>query len=304
VVCLLLFASGQAQEKDSLVIHFDIDQSPLRADARAAIDSVLLLFNTARPPGKIALSGYCDATGGNIYNYRLSLARINAVRDYLRSKFPSDSFFFTKTAYGKRKPLNNNGDAAKRSLNRRVEIVFYAVPPAGYSRDRSATPPTAPSPSPSLQPTPSPDEPPPGKRPPPISLSEFLRDSARTGKTYALRNLNFVSGRHLLMPHSDTVLKELLRIMLDSPDLKIEIRGHVCCIAERLDGLDAETNTNDLSVRRAQFVYAYLRKGGVKASRMSYRGFGASMKLYPEERNEQEQEWNRRVEIRVISRGR
>ncbi len=139
--------------------------------------------------------------------------------------------------------------------------------------------------------------------PPPVSLTDFFRDSAHIGKTYVLRNLNFVSGRHVLMPYSDTILKELLRIMLDSPDLKIEIRGHVCCIAEWLDGLDMDTNTNDLSVRRAGFVYTYLRQRGVKASRMSYRGYGASMKLYPEERNEQEQEWNRRVEIKVISRG-
>ncbi len=104
------------------------------------------------------------------------------------------------------------------------------------------------------------------------------------------------------MPYSDTILKELLQIMLDSPRLKIEILGHVCCIPEYLDGLDFDANTNDLSVRRARFVYEYLRQRGVRASRMSYRGFGASRKLYPMERSDYEQELNRRVEIKVISR--
>jgi outer membrane protein OmpA-like peptidoglycan-associated protein len=304
-VFLLLIASGRAQEKDPLVIHFDFARSSLRPEARAAIDSLMSYYSLGShsgpslPPERIVLSGHCDGIGGNVFNDRLSLARIRATRDYLRSKGLADSLFSAMNAYGKRRPLNDNGDADKRSLNRRVEIAFYPAPAVG-SRDRNASSPSPPlSPLSPLSPA-SPDFP--QQAAPPLTLTEFLRDSARTGKTYVLRNLNFISGRHVLMPYSDTVLKELLRIMLDNPGLKIEIRGHVCCIAEWLDGLDSDTNTNDLSVRRARFVYTYLRQGGVKASRMSYRGFGAGMKLYPEERNEQEQEWNRRVEIRVIDR--
>lgn len=194
--------------------------------------------------------------------------------------------------YGKRRPLNDNGDDIKRSLNRRVEIVFYTVP------GQPATPNSAGPVNSSFIPAPVY----PVDSTPSLTLSEFFRDSAGIGKTFILRNLNFIAGRHVLMPYSDTILKELLQIMLDSPRLKIEILGHVCCIPEDLDGLDFDSNTNDLSVRRARFVYEYLRQWGVKASRMSYHGFGASRKLYPMERSDYEQELNRRVEIKVISR--
>jgi outer membrane protein OmpA-like peptidoglycan-associated protein len=297
MLALLLSLTGRAQEKnsgpihkDTLLIHFDFGQAALRPDARSAIDSVWRRYGSPIPWVRIELYGHCDNVGGNVYNDRLSLERIGAVRHYLRSKHIPDSLFGRADGYGKRKPVNDNADEEQRSLNRRVEIVIYRVPltPAFFNAQASDKPAVD---------IPSGDS---GRSSaaPPMTLTEFFRDSARAGKTFVLRNLNFEVGRHVLLPYSDTVLRELLKIMLDSPRMKIEIRGHVCCIAPWLDGLDADTRTEDLSVRRARFVYEYLRQRGVKASRMSYRGFGASQKLYPEERNEQEEEMNRRVEIK------
>jgi outer membrane protein OmpA-like peptidoglycan-associated protein len=72
---------------------------------------------------------------------------------------------------------------------------------------------------------------------------------------------------------------------------------------EGLDGRDADNGSADLSVQRAKFVYDFLVDKGIKKSRMSYKGFGASNKLYPLERTERERTLNRRVEIRVISAG-
>jgi hypothetical protein len=39
-------------------------------------------------------------------------------------------------------------------------------------------------------------------------------------------------------------------------------RGHICCMPVDMDGLDIETHKNDLSVRRAEYVYDYLSAGG------------------------------------------
>lgn len=290
VLGLLFSLTGRAQLADTLLIHFDFGQALLRPDARAAIDSVWQQHGPSSPLVRIDLSGHCDSIGGNAYNNRLSLARIGAVRHYIKSKGVPDSLFRRTDAYGKRRPLNDNADEEQRSLNRRVEIVLNRMP---------FTPPSvhAQMPNKPVINIPSGD---PGRSSaaPPLTLTEFFRDSALSGKSFVLRNLNFEVGRHVLLPYSDTVLKELLKIMLDSPHMKIEIRGHVCCIAPSLDGLDADTRTEDLSVRRARFVYEYLRQRGVKSSRMSYRGFGASQKLYPEERDEREEEMNRRVEIK------
>lgn len=295
-----------AQDTTSLVIHFDENRYELRSSDKRSIDSILLLLQPG--PGKmktdadrrlkgVMLSGHCDSIGGYGYNDSLSHRRAFAVRDYLHSKGISADRFLGIDGFGKRRPLNDNGDKEKRSLNRRVEIrLFFDQAPASASTD-------APLPSPSHLATQEPGSPPPsepgGRSPksPKITLSQFFKDTVK-GKTYVLQSLHFFPGLHVLVPNSDSILQELLRIMLDSPNLKIEIMGHVCCIPEELDGLDKQTNTNDLSVRRAKFVYDYLRKGGVKASRMSYHGFGASRKLYPQEINEEEQAANRRVEIR------
>ena len=337
-VCLLLSSPGRAQElnglihpdsrrihsdspsihpdsllvlSDSLLIHFDHNSSRLRTRDKTVIDRALSRHAPPLALIKIDLSGHCDSVGGDKYNDRLSERRILSAQNYLRSRAIPDVLFGVMEGFGKRRPLNDNGDKDKRSLNRRVRIVLYfasarpstpppETPPSVTGRlnptdpaDGSSSPlhpsddPAAPSPSyPRTAPSPSP------------TLREFFRDSAQTGKSFVLRNLNFEAGRHVLLPYSDTVLKDLLQIMLDSPSLKIQIRGHVCCIAPVLDGLDSDTRTEDLSVRRARFVYDYLIQGGVRASRMSYRGFGASQKLYPQERNEQEEEWNRRVEIK------
>jgi outer membrane protein OmpA-like peptidoglycan-associated protein len=70
---------------------------------------------------------------------------------------------------------------------------------------------------------------------------------------------------------------------------------------EGMDGRDADNPSELLSVQRAKFVYDFLVERGIKKERMSYKGFGASNKLYPLERNELEIRANRRVEIKVIS---
>jgi outer membrane protein OmpA-like peptidoglycan-associated protein len=106
----------------------------------------------------------------------------------------------------------------------------------------------------------------------------------------------------VLLRRSIPVLNELLEAMQQNPNLKIEIHGHVCCTATYLDGRDNDLGSFDLSWQRAKVVYQYLLEKNVSADRMSYKGFGASQKLFPEERDAYEQEENRRVEIKIVSK--
>jgi outer membrane protein OmpA-like peptidoglycan-associated protein len=68
----------------------------------------------------------------------------------------------------------------------------------------------------------------------------------------------------------------------------IQIQGYVCCMREGLDGRDADNPLEPLSLQRARFVYNFLVEQGIAKSHLSYKGFGASNKIYPEERSEQE----------------
>jgi len=134
------------------------------------------------------------------------------------------------------------------------------------------------------------------------TLREAFRDTAGIiGKTIVLPNVLFYGDMHRPMPVSSPTLQDLFAIMKEHPALRVEIQGHVCCMPETMDGLDIETHKNDLSVRRAEYVYAYLARRGIDTSRMSYKGFGASRKIYPQESDEGQMMRNRRVEIKALS---
>jgi outer membrane protein OmpA-like peptidoglycan-associated protein len=114
----------------------------------------------------------------------------------------------------------------------------------------------------------------------------------KKGDKILLQNLIFRGGTSFLEVSSKPLLDELLRVMQDNPNLKIEIQGHVCCYPDR---------THPLSKERAQVVYEYLLDNGIKRPRIRYKDFGGRKPIYhiPEQTNE-ERNANRRVEIEVL----
>jgi len=242
-------------------VHFDINQSVLRREARDTLDH--RFDSSGRRITSIELAGYCDSVGENTYNDSLARQRVAEVKKYMQSKGIADTLFKELYSYGKRKPLNDNGDEEKRSLNRRVTITWR------QAKTGSA-------------------------------LREALRDTAAVvGKTIILNNVLFYRDLHRAMPSSFPTLQELLAIMKEHPGLRIEIQGHVCCLPDDMDGRDIETKKDDLSVQRAKAVYTYLVDHHIDSTRMSYKGFGGSGKLFPEN-NETEKMRNRRVEIKIL----
>jgi outer membrane protein OmpA-like peptidoglycan-associated protein len=300
---LFFCSTGYGQVTDTLVIRFGSNRSALPEHAQEAIDSVLSIYGHGRRLVAIELYGHCDNIGSDWYNDSLSRARIQAVRKYLRLKVLfTQNHFQNMNAYGKRRPLNDNRDEKKRSLNRRVEIVFHSEnsSPAGEKPESAIE-----NPKPATKtedPTGSKEDSPGMDHPEPLTLTDALRDTINlVGKSIVLRNVNFYGDRHFPLPESYYELDNLLKLLIARPGLSIEIQGYVCCMSEHMDGYDANTRTADLSVQRAKFVYTHLLQEGIQASRMSYKGFGASHKLYPKENNERERELNRRVEIKVLS---
>lgn len=84
-------------------------------------------------------------------------------------------------------------------------------------------------------------------------------------------------------------LKVLADYLHENPNYSIIIEGHVCCgPAERL------------STKRARAVYKHLLKLEVNREQMSYIGKSFSEPIVKVEKNEQDKERNRRVEIELI----
>ena len=280
-VVLLCYSSGYGQLRDTgsghrydtLVVHFDYNRSEIRPEDSVAIDRRMETLPARYRISGIDLSGYCDNIGGDRYNMVLSRERIQVVIGYLFKRLQEVPIQLN--AYGRGQPLNDNGDEEKRKLNRRVVIVFR-LRPVDTTIQRKETP----------SPT----------------LAEAFRDSAvHAGKNVVLKNLNFYPGRHELLPASLPILDELTGVLTDHPTMRIEIQGHVCCVEGDRDGIDADAGTYDLSVQRALYVYRYLVLHGIEKSRLTYKGYGAGHKLYPEERNEGERDGNRRVEVHVLN---
>lgn len=278
----ILFTSNvNGQQLDTLYVHFDYDKSFLTSKAKGDIDGFFSRILRSGSIQTITLAGHCDSIGNHGYNDSLSMARVFSVRQYLYTKGAPERILTDLKGWGKRLPVYENTTDENRAFNRRVEIVLKSLPHKNVvSSPRSETPPAPPSPG----------------------ISKFVKDTAtKTGDQLVLKGLLFFGGRHFPLQISLPVLEELLQAMQEHPTLRIEIQGHVCC-AKNGDGYDSDTRTNDLSVRRARFVFEYLRGRGINAERMTYKGFGSTQKKFPLEENDEQQTANRRVEIKIISK--
>ncbi len=132
---------------------------------------------------------------------------------------------------------------------------------------------------------------------------EIVLDEAAFKKnaTVSLPNLIFQGSSHYFLSGSERVLRALAKVMRSRTDIRIELQGHVCCNPPGVDAFDIITGKKNLSVMRARAVYDYLIQAGIEASRMTYRGFGSSKRLYPEEKNPREKMLNRRVEVLITA---
>lgn len=292
---LLVLCRGIVQSQattDTLLIHFDYNQSLITPRSAVKLDS-FLLANPAATITQVTLTGHCDFIGSHIYNDALSQQRVQAAKAYLGSKGLPSSLFGQEAAQGKRMPLNRAATDAARAMNRRVELVFVkqgiaqvAPAPKAEREVEPEQPVEQALPRPAIRP----------------ALAELIKDTAtKAGSTLVLPNMNFVPGRHYLLQESYPVLQELLKVMQDHPSLQIEIHGHICCLSGG-DGPDNDLGTNNLSVERAKAIYDYLVNAGIAPARMSYKGFGSSRKLFPAERTPMEMSKNRRVEIKIVSK--
>lgn len=125
-----------------------------------------------------------------------------------------------------------------------------------------------------------------------ISLTE-----ASQGARMSVPDLYFVGNKAVLLPGSRPTLPKLLQLMEMTPDLRIELAGHV---NRPGPPQDAGSWSHNLSFKRAQRIYDYLIEFGIDKSRLRYRGYSNYEMIYPEPTGEIQMRFNRRVEVRVL----
>ena len=113
------------------------------------------------------------------------------------------------------------------------------------------------------------------------------------GSKVVLNNLFFESGKSELKKESKTELENLLKLMNESPSLKLEISGHT-------DNTGSEAVNMKLSKKRAKAVVDYLVKNGIAADRLVAKGYGSTEPVADNDTKEGRSK-NRRTEFKVIA---
>ncbi len=97
-----------------------------------------------------------------------------------------------------------------------------------------------------------------------------------------------------IVPDSEKILKQLLKYMQLNESSVIKLEGHT-------NGLVPSTDVDfELSEERAVVVKDFLIQNGIDHSRIFTEGMGSKNEIYPIPETEEEEGFNRRVEINII----
>ncbi|AOW09628.1 cell envelope biogenesis protein OmpA [Flavobacterium gilvum] len=276
-----------AQEQVSF--FFDSDKFVLKKEELTKLNNWLTANKEVKVVG---VYGFCDEVGTVGYNDTLAKKRIDYVFNIIKNKVKIREDFKTRS-FGKLHALS-----PIKAENRKVTL-YYILPSDFVNEEKIIA---------TNQEVQAEKEKPKIKFPdvyvyqnPDGSTSSIKIDTvfmrkvsvASVGEKLKLESMNFYVDTFAIMPQSRPVMFELLTVMQNCPDLKIQIQGHICCVTK---------DFRDLSTQRAKAIYKFLEFNGISKSRMTFVGFGSTKPLFAiPEKDETEREANRRVEIEIIA---
>jgi len=113
-----------------------------------------------------------------------------------------------------------------------------------------------------------------------------------TGGTVILENVFFDTDKYTLKDESRVELQKLIDFMTFNKEVKIQISGHT-------DNTGDKQKNIILSENRAKAVTEYLISKGIIKDRLSYKGYGDSKPLVPND-SEKHKAMNRRTEFMIL----
>ncbi|QKJ62962.1 OmpA family protein [Flavobacterium sp. M31R6] len=286
---LFSFAVSCVFAQEQVSFFFESNKFVLKKEELIKLNKWLNANNTVKVVG---VHGFCDEEGSVVYNDTLAKKRIDYVFNIIKSKVKIREDFKTRN-FGE---LHTSSPI--QAENRKVTL--YYILPKDFANEEKII---APKKEVTLE-----------KKKPKIKFSDvyvfenpdgstvnikidtiFMKkvSLANVGEKLKLESMNFFVDTFAIMPQSRSVMFELLTVMQNCPDLKIQIQGHICCVKKDI---------RDLSTQRAKAICKFLEYNGIDKSRMTFIGFGSSKPLYAlPEKTEAEREANRRVEIEIIA---
>lgn len=273
--------------QDTVHVFFKLNVAELDEQQKAQLDS-LIYTDVINQSQELLLIGYADYIGTNGYNDTLSQARANNVKAYLHyMAIPEQQITM---CMGKGEVARDIALPEGYAADRRVDIVRITKEQAMAIRKPKQKPEAAIVRKASTE---------------AVKLNldiDIKPEMLEVGQLFVLDKIFFYAGLHKVRTESMPEMDRLYTILKDNPTVAINIEGHVCCVGPMEEALDMETGEIALSANRAKFIYNYLVKKGIDPSRLSYIGYGKRYPLSISEETREEQDMNKRVEIRVMSK--
>ncbi len=284
LILLLLTVSAHAQQQFS--VYFESNKFALTPAEDARLQNWISQSGAAKV---VAIGGYTDEDGSTGFNDTLARKRVDHVFGKISQKVAIREDFKSRS-FGEQ-----HRQSADKSLNRKVTIHYLTAEELPRENEilgieEPVAAPRPPRTFPSKIRVPNPD----GTKTEYNLDTKFMMelDQAKKGDKLAIRDLNFRVNTFAIVPESRARLYELLIVMQQNPDLKIDIQGHLCCMP---------TDRLNLSTQRAKAIYNFLVVNEISKSRLSFQGFGSTKPIYPiPEQNEEQRAANRRVEIFIV----
>jgi len=259
-----------AHSQEQVAFYFDNNAFELNNTETAKLQKWIAKNTTSKI---LSITGSTDEVGSSGYNDTLSLKRVGYIFNQIQGKVNIRADF-------KSISLGEKGATSANKAENRKAIIHYLLEKdlakenevLGIKVNEQAV-----------------------IIPEDATLEEKVKLS-KVGMKIVLKNINFYQNTFATMPESQGTLYDLLFIMQNNPDLKIEIQGHICCI---------DKDYRNLSTDRAKQIKRFLVYNGIQEYRVKTKGFGVSQPIHPipEATPEQAAE-NRRVEIEILSKTR
>lgn len=150
-----------------------------------------------------------------------------------------------------------------------------------------------------------------GKSVDPSTLKELLTnitldtilvlDKIEINKIFVLENIYYNFARAEIRPDAAKELDKLVQLLIDNPEIKIELGSHT-------DSVDTDSYNLDLSQRRANSAVNYIVQHGISPDRIVAKGYGESKPIARNTNpdgtdNPEGRQKNRRTEFKILEVG-
>jgi len=274
LIFLLIATCGFSQTKkpDSLQLFFDSAKFSITDTHQTQLQTFFKNIKLDEVL-QIRIKGYTDFIGNHVYNNKLSKKRAKATYTYV-----TNNYQFKAIAQQGLGELDDEITEATieggNSKHRKVDLILsYEKPKDVY-----------------------------------VSLTRKQRYLSKlpklsVGEKLRIQHTNF----HISTPNITNASKEdldgIVKILKAYPKLKVLVEGHVCCgDKEEYESKIANQENLELSTKRAKNIYNTLIKKGIKANRLSYKGYGFTRPLDFPESSIVIQRENRRIELKILKK--